>query len=159
VLWPFGDDLVFALELYGGVAEGFLVAEFTVPELAAQPQIPVLGEVLRLGEALLFGADAVVSATEERRALPKATTVTFVDVKAATHQFVIYCHIGLLAREAGKVCNLCKECVRVFRALKLALSDHSVLKIMVKVNALFLYRHAFKSAASTIPPGGQPERL
>jgi hypothetical protein len=80
-------------------------------------------------------------------------------VKSATHQFMVYCHIGLLARKAGKVCNLCKECVRVFRRLKLASSDPTVLKTMVKIKTIFLYRHAFKSAASTIPPGGQPERL
>ncbi len=55
-----GDDLIFALELYGGVAEGFFVAEFTVLELAAQPQIPVLGEVLRLGEGVFLSGDPSV---------------------------------------------------------------------------------------------------
>jgi hypothetical protein len=42
----FGDDLVFALEVGSGFAEGFFVAHFTVAGLAAQLQIPILGEVL-----------------------------------------------------------------------------------------------------------------
>ena len=36
-----GDDLVFALELRGGVTEGFLAADFAAAGLAAQPQILV----------------------------------------------------------------------------------------------------------------------
>jgi hypothetical protein len=63
--------------------------------LALEFQIPVLGEVLRLGEALLLGADAVISSTKERRALSEATAIALVDAKSATHQFMIYCHIGL----------------------------------------------------------------
>jgi hypothetical protein len=50
-----GDDLVFALELHGGFAKGFFAGYFTVPDLAAQSQIPVLGEVLGLGEAVFLG--------------------------------------------------------------------------------------------------------
>src|SRR6266700_2729403 len=38
-----GDDLVFALELDSGFAEGFLAAYFAVSDLAAQPQKPVFG--------------------------------------------------------------------------------------------------------------------
>lgn len=50
-----GDDLVFALELHSGFAEGFFAGYFTVPDLATQSQIPVLGEVLGLGEAVFLG--------------------------------------------------------------------------------------------------------
>src|SRR5450631_1640429 len=50
-----GDDLVFALELHGGFAEGFFAGYFTVADFAAQSQKPVLGEVLRLGEAVFLG--------------------------------------------------------------------------------------------------------
>src|ERR1022692_3885112 len=49
-----GDDLVFALELHSGFAKGFFARYFTVAGLAAQSQIPVLNEVLGLGEAVFL---------------------------------------------------------------------------------------------------------
>src|SRR5260370_21136866 len=70
-----GDDLVFALELYSGFAEGFLAGYFTVPDLPAQPKIPVLGEVLGLGEPVLLRRDAPVLACEVGRTLPQAAVV------------------------------------------------------------------------------------
>src|ERR1039458_924258 len=57
-----GDDLVFALELHSGFAEGFFAGYFAVADFAAQSQKPVLGEVLGLGEAVLLGRDASVLA-------------------------------------------------------------------------------------------------
>src|SRR5229473_4143171 len=55
-----GDDLVFALELRRGFAEGFFAAQFAGAGLAAQAQIPVLGEVLGLGEAVFLGGNPSV---------------------------------------------------------------------------------------------------
>jgi hypothetical protein len=76
----FGDDLVFALELRSGFAEGFFVAYFTVPGLAAQPQIPVLGEVLGLGQAVFLRGDPSVLAGEVGRTLPETAVVAPIDV-------------------------------------------------------------------------------
>jgi hypothetical protein len=57
-----GDDLVFALELHSGFAKCFLVAYFTVAGLAAQLQIPVLGEVFGPAQAVFLGGNPPVLA-------------------------------------------------------------------------------------------------
>ena len=111
MLWPFdvlgvalalGDDLVFALELRGGFAEGFLAADFAVAGLAAQFQIPVLGEVLGLREAVFLGGNAPVLAGEVGGALPVAAVVAPVDVDLAAEDGVLLWHIGRVGSQALK---------------------------------------------------------
>ena len=104
-----GDDLVFALELHGGFAEGFFAGYFTVPDLAAQSQIPVFGEVLGLGEAVFLGRDAPVLAGEIGRSLPQAAVVAAVNVDFAAEDRVFLWHSG----RASKTAKLCKACVSI----------------------------------------------
>src|ERR1035441_6830720 len=104
-----GDDLVFALELHSGFAEGFLAGYLTVPDFAAQPQKPVLGEVLGLGEAVLLGRDAPVLAGEIGRTLPQAAVVAAVNVDFAAEDRVFLWHSG----RASKTAKLCKACVSI----------------------------------------------
>jgi hypothetical protein len=60
--------------------------------LAAQIQIPVLGELFREGEAVCLGAAAPVAAVEEGGALPLAAVLTSVDVNGPTKQVVCFVH-------------------------------------------------------------------
>jgi hypothetical protein len=86
----FGDDLVFTLELGGCITECFLRDEFAIAEFAAQPQIPILGEVLGLREALLFCCFTPVPAGEVAGALPvTAVIVAFVDVNFSAENGVM----------------------------------------------------------------------
>src|SRR5665213_1463969 len=89
-----GDDLVFALELHGGFAESFFAGYFTVADFATQPQKPVLGEVLGLGEAVFLRRDAPVLAGEVGRTLPQAAVVAAVDVDFAAEDRVFLWHSG-----------------------------------------------------------------
>ena len=43
----FGDDLIFTLELAGGLLEGFLAEQLTLAVFVAEREIPVLREFLR----------------------------------------------------------------------------------------------------------------
>ncbi|MCR4282647.1 MAG: hypothetical protein NUV72_06440 [Bauldia sp.] len=70
VALPFGDDLVFAGELVGRLPEGLFVGDLPAARLAAQLEIPVLGEILGAGEAVLLRAHAPVLAGEASRTLP-----------------------------------------------------------------------------------------
>src|ERR1022692_3538656 len=98
-----GDDLVFALELHSGFAEGFFAGYFTVPDLAAQPQIPVLGEVLGLGEAVFLGRNAPVLAGEVGRTLPQAAVVAAVNVDFAAEDRVFLWHSGRASKKGQTV--------------------------------------------------------
>ena len=86
MLWPstllgialaLGDDLVFALELHSGFAKGFFVVYFAVAGLAAQLKIPVLGEVLGLGQAVFLGGNPPVLAGEVGGTLPATAIVVY----------------------------------------------------------------------------------
>ena len=72
-----GDDLVFLEELLGGLAEELLRCEEAGAVLAAQRQIPILGDLLGEGEALLLGAGAPLLAADRgrgfTRSLPSCT--------------------------------------------------------------------------------------
>ncbi len=85
---PFGDDLVFLEELIGRLIEVFLGAEEAGAVFAAQPKIPVLGDLLGEGEAFLFGAGAALFAADGRRALPEATVAAEIQLEFSSHQLV-----------------------------------------------------------------------
>ena len=81
-----GDNRVLSDELVGSMGKELAVPEFTTFELALEFQIPVLGDVLRLGDTLLFRAHAEIPTVNERRALPVAAVIALVDVESASHQ-------------------------------------------------------------------------
>ena len=101
-----GDDLVFALELHSGFAEGFFVGYFTAAGLAAQLQKPVLGEVLGLGQTVFLGGNPSVFAGEVGGALPAAGVVAPVDVDLAAQDRVFFGH-KVRAAVKAKLCNAC----------------------------------------------------
>src|ERR1039458_8962448 len=98
-----GDDLVFALELHSGFAEGFFAGYFTVPGFAAQPEIPVLGEILGLGEAVFLRGNPSVLAGEVGRTLPQTAVVAPVDVDFAAEDRVFLWHSGRAAKNGQTV--------------------------------------------------------
>src|SRR5581483_6016937 len=112
VALAFGDDLILALELRGGLAEGFLADELARARLAAQLQIPVFSEVLGLGEAVFLRGDAPVLAFEIGGALPESAVLTPVDVDLAAEDGVLLWH----RRLAGKTAKLCNTCVSLSQA-------------------------------------------
>ena len=57
-----GDDVVFTQVLFRGFAESFFCFDFAVAEFAAKLEIPVLGDLLGLREAVFFGAGAAILA-------------------------------------------------------------------------------------------------
>src|ERR1022692_2770807 len=101
-----GDDLVFALELHGGFAEGFFAGYFTAAGLAAQLQKPVLGEVLGLSEAVLLRGNPSVFSCKVGGALPAAAVVAPVDVDLAAQDGVFFRH-KVRAAVKAKLCNAC----------------------------------------------------
>src|SRR5450756_880644 len=103
-----GDDLVFALELHCGFAESFFVAYFTAPGLAAQLQIPVLGEVLGLGQAVFLGGNPPVLAGEVGGTLPATAVVAPVDVDLAAQDCVLLRHSRSGCGNCQTVQPLCK---------------------------------------------------
>jgi hypothetical protein len=80
-----GEYVVLALELLGGELEGFAVLQLSGAGLALEFEIPILGDVLRLREALLLRRVAMVAAGEKRRALPEAAVLAPVEVQSAAH--------------------------------------------------------------------------
>src|SRR5690606_12072371 len=84
----FGDDLVFALELRGGLAEGFLAEQLALAVLVAQGEVPVLGEFLGKLEAFLLGGNAAIAASEIGRALPVTAVRPLVDVDLAAENLM-----------------------------------------------------------------------
>jgi len=70
-----GDDLVFLEELFSHLAEELFRFEKAGAILAAQLQIPILGNLPGEGEALLLGAGAALLAADRGRALPEAAVV------------------------------------------------------------------------------------
>jgi hypothetical protein len=101
-----GDDLVFTLELDSGFAKGFFVVYFAVAGLAAQLQIPILGEVLGLGQAVFLGGNPPVLAGEVGGTLPAAAVVPSIDVDLAAENCVFLWHRAYAA-ETAKLCNTC----------------------------------------------------
>src|SRR5260221_1488299 len=84
----FGDDLVFLEELVGDLPEDLFRFEEAGAVLAAQLEIPILGDLLGEGEAFLLGACAALLAADRRGALPEAAVAASVDLELAAHQFV-----------------------------------------------------------------------
>jgi len=60
------DNLIFQKKLLGGLFEGFAAREFTRTVLAPETKIPVLGEVLCTGKAILLCGNAPVLARKIR---------------------------------------------------------------------------------------------
>ncbi len=58
-------------------------------------QIPILGDLFCLGEALLFRTGSAVLAGEIAGALPEAAVRSFVDVNLATEDGVLFGYRGL----------------------------------------------------------------
>jgi hypothetical protein len=83
-----GDDLIFLEELLGDLAEELFRFEEAGAVLAAQRQIPILGDLLGEGEALLLGAGAALLAADRCRALPEAAVAALVDLELPAHQLV-----------------------------------------------------------------------
>jgi hypothetical protein len=61
-----GDDAVFLEELLGRLGEGLFRLEQSSALLAAQGQVPVFGELLGQGQAVLLATYAMFLAIEER---------------------------------------------------------------------------------------------
>ena len=68
------------------------VVYLAVPGLAAQLQIPVLGEILGLGQAVFLGGNPSVFAGEVGGALPATAIVASVDVDLAAEDCVFLWH-------------------------------------------------------------------
>src|SRR5260221_9756765 len=83
-----GDDFVFLEELLADLAEELFRFEKAGTVLAAQRQIPILGDLLGEGEALLLGAGTALLAADRGRALPEAAVAALVDLELPAHQFV-----------------------------------------------------------------------
>jgi hypothetical protein len=64
-----GDDLVFLEELVGGLAKGLFRCQKAGPVLAAQLEIPVLGDLFGQSEAFFLGADSALLAANRRGAM------------------------------------------------------------------------------------------
>src|SRR5215468_8666863 len=88
-----GDKWEFPKELLRRVREGLLavhrnqLAEIATLKFAAQLQVPIFGEVLRLREFFFLSRGAVLLATDRSGALPEAS-VALVDLHFATENFV-----------------------------------------------------------------------
>lgn len=103
---PLSDYFVFAQELFRRLFELPAVSELAGTVPAAQFQIPVLGKVLRRGQALFLCADAVVPAAQVGRALLVPAVLAFVDVQLSAKEFVVrHCRVFRVVS--------CKTCVRV----------------------------------------------
>jgi len=72
-------------------SEQFAGFQMTVAEFAAQLQIPVFRELLRLRGAVFFGSGAPVLSCQIGRALPTGTVRALVDVNFATEDGVMLC--------------------------------------------------------------------
>ena len=83
----FRDDLVFLLELVGGLAERLLFLEKASARFPAQRQIPVLGELLRLRQLLFLRGGAVLTAVSRRGAMPELAA-SLIDLNQAAQDFV-----------------------------------------------------------------------
>jgi hypothetical protein len=103
------DDLVLALELRGCLPEGFPGPDLAAAKLTPQLEIPVLGHLLRAGEALFLGADAAVPAGFVGGALPEAAAGPLVDMELAAHQGVGEASFAWAPLPDAL---LCKACVR-----------------------------------------------
>ena len=86
-----GDNLVFLQELLRRLPEGLLRFQQAGAVLAAQFQIPVLGDLLGEGDVFFLGGRAVLLAPQRRRALPEAAVAAPVELNFAVHQLVA-CH-------------------------------------------------------------------
>lgn len=83
-----GDDAVFLEELVGGLLDGLFGLEQAGAGFAAQFEIPVLGEVGREGEGLLFRRGAALLAPDGGGARPGATVAAAVELNLATKDAV-----------------------------------------------------------------------
>ena len=108
-----GDDLVFALELDSGFGEGFFAAYFTVPDFAAQSQLPVLREVLGLRQAVLLCGNPSVLARKVGGTLPLTAILAPVNVDLAAEDGVLLWHTV----PAAKTARLCNTCVSISQRL------------------------------------------
>jgi hypothetical protein len=84
----FGDDLVLALELRGGLLEGLFAEQLALAVLVAQGEIPVLREFLGELKTVVLGADAAIATGEIGRTLPVAAVRSPVDVDLTTENLV-----------------------------------------------------------------------
>jgi hypothetical protein len=64
------NDLIFAKELPGSISEGLFVSQNPGLQLAAQSEIPILGNLLGERQTVLFGRLTTLLATYRGRALP-----------------------------------------------------------------------------------------
>jgi hypothetical protein len=78
-----GDDLVFLEKLLGGRGEGLLGLEEARARFAPQLEVPVLGDLLGLREALLLRGAPVLFAADRRRALPEAAAAALEELQLA----------------------------------------------------------------------------
>jgi hypothetical protein len=86
-----GDDLVFLLELVGGLVEGLLGRlEQPCAALAAELEIPVLGDLFGERETVLAGAFAPLRAADRGRTVPGGAVRPSIDLDLPAQDFVSF---------------------------------------------------------------------
>ncbi len=73
------DEL--AEELIGGLLKRFAAFDLAASALALQLEVPILGKMLRLAEAIELGAGAVIATVQIGRALPETRVLAPVNVE------------------------------------------------------------------------------
>jgi hypothetical protein len=98
--------------LIGGFVERHAAAwRFAAPGFSLEFEIPVLGEILRVREAVGFAADAMIATVQERRALSEVGVLALVDVQHAAHEVMAGRHTRTHTRFLDVNQALCKDCV------------------------------------------------
>src|ERR1700677_1761109 len=85
-----GNDPVFAEERFGGFWEFFAGLDLPPRVFSLQAQVPVLGEVLGVGQALLPGCDTPVPTGQIGRALPKVAVFSLVNVEFSSQEVMLF---------------------------------------------------------------------
>src|SRR5579863_5661129 len=106
-----------AQKLVGGILETLAGLEFADSGLAPEFKEPVLGKLFRLGERLLFGADAKITAMQIGRALPVARVLALIDMEFTAVEIVALRHTRTHTRFLPKNQGLCKGCVSVCKSI------------------------------------------
>jgi hypothetical protein len=82
---PLSDGLILLEKLFAGLLEVF---SETGAALTHEGEIPVVGDLLGLGEAFLFGAGFSLLTANAGRALPKPAVCAAIDPELTAYQFV-----------------------------------------------------------------------